>query len=370
MALAQRSPKQRSTARAPQARATSTESIMADLSLDGSSVWGDLTAEHLGRVIGFVATPLDVCRTEVVCSAWRLCLRGDRAEELLWRRLCTEWYPSMTSRILGVVGSSGHAAASPAIATVSPSPSTAPTEAVSTADDGAMQHRCTQPDVQLQMIDASDALAGASDTAAAVARSRCLSTTTADLSSSRSPTMTAAAAPVLAEVASENRDWRELFRMRFLKQRTWDADKKKSQRNIAGTSANVAYDRRYPKLNLTAKEKKVGPRARTCKRCGDNFDPNDHAVEACAWHSGRFVPMDESGAVVSTSVGTNRDFERRAQNLIKANGRKKTSKKAKAIVFGAACTTGVAREDGIAWRWSCCGEENLVARGCSVGRHS
>merc|ERR1740121_2063486 len=110
------------------------------------------------------------------------------------------------------------------------------------------------------------------------------------------------------------------------------------------------------------------PRTRACRRCGLDFDPQSHEATACSWHSGRFVPVDRDG--VALGHATSKDFERRARDIIKAHNRKKTSRRANVVVFGAACESGVEREDGVSWRWSCCGEESLVAAGCAKGPHA
>lgn len=167
------------------------------------------------------------------------------------------------------------------------------------------------------------------------------------------------------------RSWRDIFRMRCVKQRSWDTKKRgKKSPDIRPSDAGKTYN----KVSMDAKEKKVpAKRLKTCRRCGSEYDPNDGSLDACRWHSGRFAAMDEAGTFVNASTGSNltaQNFERRAQQLIKANSRKKASKKAGVIVFGAACDSGVAREDGISWRWSCCSAENLIAPGCVAGRHS
>merc|ERR1712061_665718 len=104
--------------------------------------------------------------------------------------------------------------------------------------------------------------------------------------------------------------------MRFLKQQAWD-DKKRGRKNSESSAPSNDSSRRFPKLNMNAKEKKVVPvRSKICKRCGSEYDPNGKDPQGCRWHNGRFVAMDEAGTFVNTNVGTNRDFERRAQSLI------------------------------------------------------
>jgi len=153
----------------------------------------------------------------------------------------------------------------------------------------------------------------------------------------------------------EPSQWRCIFQRRFLRQLAWDAQKRRTRKTEAAPGTR------------TAKEHSC--RTRTCKRCGVSFDAKARGSDSiCYWHSGRFVAMCEDGTEVSTG-SQGKDFERRAQHIIKAHNRKKSSKKANVVVFGAACETGVAREDGVAWRWSCCFDESLVARGCSHGPH-
>jgi len=101
------------------------------------------------------------------------------------------------------------------------------------------------------------------------------------------------------------------------------------------------------------KEKYHAPRLRTCKRCGVEFDPHQNGPQACTWHKGRYVPIDGDGVVAaSASSSTSREFERRAQSIIKAHNRTKGSKKPNMIVFDRPCETGVAQADGVIWRWS------------------
>merc|ERR1712217_310538 len=94
-----------------------------------------------------------------------------------------------------------------------------------------------------------------------------------------------------------------------------------------------------------------GSRIRTCKRCGAEFDSSKRESQECCWHSGRFVLMDGQGQVIEGASA--RDVERRAQKIIRAENKKKTSKKSKMVVFGQPGDCGgVDREDGLAWQWS------------------
>jgi len=134
--------------------------------------------------------------------------------------------------------------------------------------------------------------------------------------------------------------------------------------------AEAKADGKFHPRKLRPKSKIHAQRVRVCKRCGVDFDPHDRNTEGCRWHTGRYLAVDENGVVAASSSGSNREFERRAQHLIKSQNRKKNSKKARSIVFGAVGSTGVDREDGICWQWTCCKEESLVAPGCVAGAHS
>mmetsp|Transcript_35957 Transcript_35957/g.84226 ORF Transcript_35957/g.84226 Transcript_35957/m.84226 type:complete len:340 (+) Transcript_35957:83-1102(+) len=149
-----------------------------------------------------------------------------------------------------------------------------------------------------------------------------------------------------ASSGSSASSWRELFRRRFLRQQEWDAKKAKQCRRRDSAGAG---------------------RTRACRRCGTFFDPRGEDI--CRHHPGTFALADAKGSIIEDGSAASRHIQERAQSILKAQNRKKASRKAKVIVFGAACESGVAREDGISWRWSCCGEESVVADGCSSGRH-
>eukprot|EP00931_Biecheleriopsis_adriatica_P107627 TRINITY_DN81952_c0_g1_i1.p1 TRINITY_DN81952_c0_g1~~TRINITY_DN81952_c0_g1_i1.p1 ORF type:complete len:279 (+),score=45.16 TRINITY_DN81952_c0_g1_i1:165-1001(+) len=275
---------------------------------------------------------------EVVCSDWCSLLREQHALEASWKRLCQNWYPSMAAR-LDVEQSPS---ASPALLFQSSPVLSAASPELSSCSGGYSPewkplpepwHACAALSGSVE-LEPSDALTG--DSSAYIAQ------------------------PAACH-------WRVVFQRRFLRQLAWDADKRRSRRNHTTCNATQASS----DSSSTGREKlQHAARTRACKRCGVSVDPRARQQDKCKWHPGKFLAMDEQGeAVKAAAGGSAKDFERRAQNLIKAQNRKKTSKKANAIVFGAACDTGVAHEDGVAWRWSCCGEENLVSPGCAAGPH-
>lgn len=166
------------------------------------------------------------------------------------------------------------------------------------------------------------------------------------------PTMTARL--VAAETSDCPAAWRESFQRRFEKQRSWDWARNRQRKSQAGTSPDFPVVLR-------------GGRCKTCRRCGVEFAPGGGGE--CQFHPGRFAAMSEDGVVATSGVPQGRAFERKAQGIIRAHNRRKSSKRANAVVFGKLDEGGVARADGISWRWSCCGEENLVAVGCARGAH-
>ncbi|CAK0807267.1 unnamed protein product [Prorocentrum cordatum] len=154
--------------------------------------------------------------------------------------------------------------------------------------------------------------------------------------------------------------WRSLFRRRFLRQQAWDAEKqRKSRAPAAGAVTERARAAEEPPLKKDGKfhpsgrakvtrgiengrERTHAPRMRACRRCGLDFDPQSRDLTGCGWHAGRFAPFDPDGVAVGRA--TSKDFERRARDIIKAHNRKKTSRRANVVVFGAACDNGVERE--------------------------
>lgn len=268
--------------------------------------WARLAEEHLARVAAFAASPEEVCRAEAACSSWREALQNPLEDAETWRRLCVQWYPTMAARVLAHLDIPSPGAPHPAVEGPPP------------------------------------------------------------------------------PAGSEAGSWRSLFQRRFLRPQAWDADKQRRSRAparevVVRRAAEEPPQKKDGKFHPSGRakvtrgiengrERAHAPRMRACRRCGLDFDPQSRDLAGCGWHSGRFVPFDSDGVAVGGV--TSRDFERRARDIIKAHNRKKTSRRARAVVFGAACDTGVERENGLVWRWSCCGEESLVAAGCAKGPHA
>jgi hypothetical protein len=185
----------------------------------------------------------------------------------------------------------------------------------------------------------------------------------------------------------DEQGWRTRFQRRFLKQQQWQAERQrhKKGKETEESSFNIPSSTSHgQKLSNMGKsfasgsklnafqhgQKNRSQRTRTCKRCGLEFAPQSNSSGDCRWHTGRYVAMDEDGVIIEGTSATTQNFQRRAQHLMRLESRRKGSKKSNMVVFSAAGDLGVAREDGIAWKWSCCLSENLVGPGCSQGPHS
>lgn len=329
--------------------------------------WSELAPEHLIRISMFADSPEVLCRAEAVCNDWRAVLQDGR--ECSWHLLCLQWYPKMAVRVLEeaaaesesspVLGpaqartSSGSFDLGAGYCSASASSSALPSYAPSPATDYAPSPHLGPLVEPLELP-----LLAAGDEAGDVLR-----------------------APAV------KCDWRTLFQRRFRKQREWDAEKRRQRRcsaNCPTKSFGEEEDSKQRKDDTKkngkfhpsgrakvtrgswdGREKHHHARLRTCKRCGVAFNPHDRDDDGCKWHSGQYVPVSKTDGAAGSSVS--REFERKAQNIIKANNRKKGSKQANAIVFD---TQGQIQEDGVLWTWSCCGEMNLVAKGCTSGQHS
>lgn len=314
-----------------------------------SASWADLAQEHLSRLSDCLMEPEDFCRLEVACSTWCVALR-DGAQALdTWRRLCAVRYPTMAARVAAECAESSDGQRTPS----SVSPASTP-----------LLRACASPVSRSPVF----------------GRSRS-SPTAAPLPNPASPTfgpLPESAEPLVDGIeangclrlqsglhlpAAELCEWRALFRRRYLRQKAWEAERERSRRGSSSATQEVGEEARRGK-----DRGQRATRTRACKRCGVDFDPR--SADGCRWHSGRFVLMGDDGVVVNDCGGASRDIEKRAQAILKAHNRKKSSRKSNMIVFGAACESGVAREDGLAWRWSCCNQESVVAKGCTSGRHS
>jgi len=364
-----------------------------------SALWAELASEHVRAIGAFFAEPRELCNCEQTCATWREALRDLGDEDDLWRGLCFAWYENMATRI-AASGSAASAScsSSPALRpasspTTSPMlPPTSPALTASTIssplvgrlgdEDGVSAGELLMPaaaidcqeEVEIQLCILESAASGAADAADAKPKRQLAPAPPAWKQ------QTQRQRPVEASAADVQRGWRDIFRMRYLRQQEWDrrrqkpgvSEKKAEEAKDAKPKANGKFHPSgRPKVTRgkeNGRERYHAPRLRACKRCGVDFDPRMRDAQSCSWHTGRYVPVDEDGVVAATSVG--RDFERRAQRLMKAHNRTKGSKKANMIVFDRPCETGVAREGGVVWRWSCCRDENLVARGCCSGQHS
>merc|ERR1719476_122158 len=103
-------------------------------------------------------------------------------------------------------------------------------------------------------------------------------------------------------------NWRALFQKRYLRQKEWDkrrqkrggADRKASDDLKDGKPAksdgkfHPSGHAKMTRGRENGKEKYHAPRLRTCKRCGVEFDPHQNGPDACTWHKGRYVPMDDN----------------------------------------------------------------------------
>jgi len=274
------------------------------------STWAELPTEHIAHMAEHLGSPQDLCHTEVTCNAWCKTFRKTAEEQRIWLGLCSQWYPTMAARI---------------------------------ATDGSNTTNSTSPSSSPLILPATPPATPYFSPSSPI---MCPLTPVSEFRDGQQAAQQYEMQDVLAP------QWRDIFQRRYLKQLEWDGRRRRKGLHTGSESGVPAH----------------AARCRDCKRCGITFDPRDRNPVACHWHRGRFVAMDNDGVIVGGSSG--RDFEKRAQNIIKTHNRKKSSKKANMVVFGAACETGVAREDGIAWRWSCCGEESLVAPGCATGAHS
>jgi len=323
---------------------------------DSLSDWAGLPSELVARVRSCASHPQEICRGECTCPGWRAAGSDLTHGVDAWRELCAHWYPTMTAGIVE--------GADKQPVQVSPEKSC---RRSSFADEACvkvgaclacragpgtcrLRHSAACVDAKRQAIAAAHT--GDSDPAFV---SECGAIDHTAPSSS---------------VDTAQFRWRTLFQRRFQRQQAWDAERRKQKRS---TQRELRVDSVTPASTragiLPAGQRVQGLRMRTCKRCGMDFAPHERNSAPCVFHSGRFVAMDEDGVVVGDACSSSRDFNAKAQRLIKAHNRKKGSKKNCQVVFGAACQSGVAREDGLSWRWTCCGDENLVATGCASGVH-
>eukprot|EP00928_Gymnodinium_smaydae_P082892 TRINITY_DN66165_c0_g1_i1.p1 TRINITY_DN66165_c0_g1~~TRINITY_DN66165_c0_g1_i1.p1 ORF type:complete len:298 (+),score=41.24 TRINITY_DN66165_c0_g1_i1:55-894(+) len=276
--------------------------------------WTALQTDLLQRVAAFSERPIDVTRLELCCCAWRAAMEDSQVQEALWHHLCVLRFPTMAARIKAAPGSG----------------------ADKRCQDGCV---CSQE----QRLESSSA---------ALSPPRCPVSEPSEL----------------CGISGSAAGWKEVYHRRWMRQQQWDANKPRRR-----VDSHNSLDMDHPVSLATTGSSSRGARTRTCKRCGLDFDPRERDQQAvCRWHTGRFVAMDANGSVLESSAyggAVSKSRDRRAQNLIKAQNRKKTSKRAHSIVFALPGSSGVEREDGISWRWSCCELDNLLAPGCACGRH-
>lgn len=172
--------------------------------------------------------------------------------------------------------------------------------------------------------------------------------------------------------------WRERFAQRYARQRTWDArrldqQRLRQQRSSAHRQQALSEDKQRGQNfrgqasvseGKTAKTQR-SVRQRTCRRCGVGFLPSDTAPDACRWHRGQFCRLVD-GVLENLAPNDMKAVEKAVQQAIRANGRKKKSRQPNLVVPGA--SGGQRSEDS--WAWSCCGEQSMIAPGCSSGPHS
>mmetsp|Transcript_90840 Transcript_90840/g.257311 ORF Transcript_90840/g.257311 Transcript_90840/m.257311 type:complete len:368 (-) Transcript_90840:120-1223(-) len=339
--------------------------------------WAELGPEHFGRVSDCTGKPQDLLCAELVCVAWRSALH--EGEQRAWRRLCTAWYPSLAARIVGDMGADEyhpealylHSGIAPpyssheSVSTSVPSSSSSSAAPDRASDVGSPDLAPTR-----EVIDVSSPTWSLHSQEVLL---QCAGSADADTSPRKGR-----AGPFPAEgLTAPCIRWRALFQRRYLRQKTWDSRRQKkmlASRPGTGVVAEPSEEEQpgakppaRPNGRSAGKEAAPeghrAPRTRICKRCGADFDPRSGHLDTCHWHFGRFVSVDADGVLVGAKRALGRDHERRVQNILKAQNRKKTSKKAAVVAF-------IEHEDGVTWRWSCCGEENLVAPGCAKGRHS
>lgn len=359
--------------------------------------WADIAPEHIQGVGGFLGEPCDLCRCEQVCDAWRGALRDSREEEALWRGLCFLFYETMASRVsTGGASAASSCRSSPTMAPSSrspppPSPSMLTSPALTSSEigsplvgrigdeDGGVIGELMMPAATVDCVDIELRILESTPAAAKEFEGSSIKLAPAPLPpqqvQQQDATATAAPGP------DEKCGWRDLFRMRYLRAQEWDRRRQKRGVERKAAEAEEAKPKADSKFHPSGRakvtrgrengrEKYHAPRLRTCKRCGVEFDPQKRGTQLCNWHAGRYVPINEDGVVAAASSSVGRDFERRAQRIMKAHNRTKGSKKPNMIVFDRPCETGVPHPDGIVWRWSCCLAESLVAQGCSCGQHS
>eukprot|EP00929_Paragymnodinium_shiwhaense_P016686 TRINITY_DN12526_c0_g1_i2.p1 TRINITY_DN12526_c0_g1~~TRINITY_DN12526_c0_g1_i2.p1 ORF type:complete len:288 (+),score=71.00 TRINITY_DN12526_c0_g1_i2:273-1136(+) len=273
----------------------------APLQVDGelcSQDWAMFPLELLPRTLA-AAGPLELCRLPLVCRSWQQGFHEARKDlEDFWQALCTELYPSMTAKILTA-------------------------EAEAAAEAGLAEAGCMR---------------------------------------------------------SVENSWHYKFIVRHRKQLQWDQEKReqqlikqqrlqKAQGQLIGEDKqrgqNAAKARRGQERGQTSaadsstQRSTRSVRVRTCKRCNEKYLPGMNEADSCRWHRGTYIRVGSEGEADGVDFQRAAASEKKVQQLIKANMRKKKSKQTKSIVV-----------DGEEWAWSCCGATNMVEPGCASGPHS
>lgn len=319
--------------------------------------WAAFPPELAARVVSYADDPHDICSGEAACRGWLSAGTDPRFGFDPWRALCAHWYPTMTARI-----------------------------AAAANDSSVEVERCASSKCGTGTTGGTTRAAGKATTClacrAAPRKGRLRHSTFCAVARELAPSIPEdthdeaiaildddgdAARAMLADGARQS--WRAVFKRRFQRQQAWDAEKRRQKTRGDRASPVDANGSASTSTGSRVAGPRSQQRTRTCKRCGVDFAPHERGAAPCRFHSGRFVAMDENG-VVGDACSASRDFNAKAQRIVKAHNRKKGSKKNCLVVFGNAYQSGVAREDGLCWRWTCCREENLVAPGCAEGLHT
>lgn len=156
-----------------------------------------------------------------------------------------------------------------------------------------------------------------------------------------------------------------MFVQRYLKQRDWDSQRSlhrsSQQRKAEVLNQQAAREDKQRGQNLhtqggTKSQRNTrSVRMRTCKRCGTQYIAGGtRATDECCWHKGSYVCVDEDGVFdhdSKTQAAANRAIQK---------GRKKGGKRTVTLLPDAKTGRMV---------WICCGEENMLAKGCVCGSH-
>jgi len=178
--------------------------------------------------------------------------------------------------------------------------------------------------------------------------------------------------------------WQHKFMQRHLKQLRWDSEKRDQrllkQSRLARQQEqlvvqdkergqNAAKARRGQERQQSsawegnAQRSLRAVRVKTCRRCSEKFMPGLNEADSCRWHRGQYIRIDNDSDsyAAGNQTAMNVAANKKVQQLLKANGNKKGSKRH---------NVGIHTMAGGRWAWSCCGAENMVEPGCASGPHS